>query len=711
MPLAVSAGMSTGLARARTLVVACAVVHNKLERRRELIHELLVKAASDAHAAGAAEVAVQPTDVGVLAARRHGLEELVARLRIIALREPKGGKRTRTSAVCARRSRSLVASWISSRSSTLGRDAVASARTGGVQMRARRTAHGAARTNMVSGGSFVLPSPAVLPPPLLRGVAAWMPALLNFVLESAVSLLCILDLHHALMHAQTPRRAAHRAPRDWGQTTVHTDTGAVRRVGTPRRRTRVAEAVRALGVWFVYLCVRPLVDSVLAWFVPFCGTLQTVWLLWMLANRSTVRGMLIQAPSLVFQRILRPVIARYEGAIDRATLWAHGLVLFLGFVLGRLVAPLRRAVTQGIPRRLRALGNLSRAGPMDAMEETAQELSQGPWVPTSLSTPIIPGRFAWREGKRATPRKASPSTPSVRPQQTSSRSPRTPRTPRAAQSPRAGAALKKEEDTPGLISTSTAAHAADALRAAKVPKESPGRPATHPTVKDEPSTSPDVKTTSPNAMLRRSQGVPLADQPTVRMAGRTPPTTENSDDAPHTPEPVPKDEDAVPASESAESALMRMLTERASRPTKRAPQPTPSPAAKRARRAPLSAMNDSAAKRAPRDAEQPAEAQDTPSSASARGRRATAKHVPEDAPAPAPKRRLRETHTSSVGSAKRVTTTVRTEPDAPRSSARAGAPRGRTASQTSLLPRPARASGDDAPELRRSTRARTKRAP
>ena len=578
-------------------------------------------------------------------------------------------------------------------------------------MRARRTAHGAARTNMVSGGSFVLPSPAVLPPPLLRGVAAWMPALLNFVLESAVSLLCILDLHHALMHAQTPRRAAHRAPRDWGQTTVHTDTGAVRRVGTPRRRTRVAEAVRALGVWFVYLCVRPLVDSVLAWFVPFCGTLQTVWLLWMLANRSTVRGMLIQAPSLVFQRILRPVIARYEGAIDRATRWAHGLVLFLGFVLGRLVAPLRRAVTQGIPRRLRALGNLSRAGPMDAMEETAQELSQGPWVPTSLSTPIIPGRFAWREGKRATPRKASPSTPSVRPQQTSSRSPRTPRTPRAAQSPRAGAALKKEEDTPGLISTSTAAHAADALRAAKVPKESPGRPATHPTVKDEPSTSPDVKTTSPNAMLRRSQGVPLADQPTVRMAGRTPPTTENSDDAPHTPEPVPKDEDAVPASESAESALMRMLTERASRPTKRAPQPTPSPAAKRARRAPRSAMNDSATKRAPRDAEQPAEAQDTPSSASARGRRATAKHVPEDAPAPAPKRRLRETHTSSVGSAKRVTTTVRTEPDAPRSSARAGAPRGRTASQTSLLPRPARASGDDAPELRRSTRARTKRAP
>ena len=383
----------------------------------------------------------------------------------------------------------------------------------------------------------------------------------------------------------------------------------------------------------------------------------------------------------------------------------------MGFVLGRLVAPLRRAVTQGIPRRLRALGNLSRAGPMDAMEETAQELSQGPWVPTSLSTPIIPGRFAWREGKRATPRKASPSTPSVRPQQTSSRSPRTPRTPRAAQSPRAGAALKKEEDTPGLISTSTAAHAADALRAAKVPKESPGRPATHPTVKDEPSTSPDVKTTSPNAMLRRSQGVPLADQPTVRMAGRTPPTTENSDDAPHTPEPVPKDEDAVPASESAESALMRMLTERASRPTKRAPQPTPSPAAKRARRAPRSAMNDSAAKRAPLDAEQPAEAQDTPSSASARGRRATAKHVPEDAPAPAPKRRLRETHTSSVGSAKRVTTTVRTEPDAPRSSARAGAPRGRTASQTSLLPRPARASGDDAPELRRSTRARTKRAP
>lgn len=562
---------------------------------------------------------------------------------------------------------------------------------------------------MVSGGSFVLLSPAKLPPPLLRGVAAWMPALLNFVLESAVSLLCVLDLHHALMHAQTPRRAAHRAPRDWGHTTVHTDTGAVRRVGTPRRRTRVAEAVRALGVWFVYLCVRPLVDGVLAWFVPFCGTLQTVWLLWMLANRSTVRGMLTQAPSLVFQRILRPVIARYEGAIDRATLWAHGLVLFLGFVLGRLVAPLWRAVTQGIPRRLRALGNLNRDGPIDAMEETAQELSQGPWVPTSLSTPIIPGRFAWREGKRATPRKASPSTPSVRPPQTSSRSPRTPR---AAQSPRAGAALKKEEDMPGLVSTSTAAHAADALQAAKVPKESPGRSAAHPTVKDEPSTSPNAgKPASPNATLRRSQGAPFADQPTARTTGRTPPTAEDLDDAPHTPEPVPKDEDAVPASESAESALMRMLTERASQPTKRAPQPTPSPAAKRARRAPRSAMSDSDAKRAPRDAEQPAEAQDTPSSASVRGRRATAKHVPEDASAPAPKRRLRETHTSSVGSAKRVTTTVRTEPDAPRSSARAGAPRGRTASQTSLLPRPARASGYDEPELRRSTRARTKRAP
>ncbi|WFC93394.1 Ribosome biogenesis ATPase rix7 [Malassezia brasiliensis] len=460
-----------------------------------------------------------------------------------------------------------------------------------------------------------------------------MPALLNFVLESAVSLLCVLDLHHALMHAQTPRRAAHRAPRDWGQTTVSTDAGAVRRVGTARRRARVADSVRTLGIWFVYLCVRPVIDGVLAWFVPFCGTFQTVWLLWMLANRST-------APSLVFQRIVRPTVAR-------------------------------------------------------------------------LATPIVPGRFAWRKEERATPPEATPSTPTVRLPGTSKRAPRarstprTPRTPSATQASRAN--FKTEDATPkievavGEPASVPAAdpHAFNTRQAAKVSRDSP-KAAPSPTVKSERSTSPALLENRPKKATPPPSGPPLADAHTKRRTA--PRAVPRSDNVQHDSSHSTQDESA--ASENAESVLMRMLTERSSRRTKRAPNSTPLSASKHARRTTRS-TSDVAVEHAPRDSPPSAEAQDTPP-APVRDRRASTKHAVEGASLPAPKRRLRETHTSGVGSAKRVTTTVRTEPDAPRRSGRADAPRVRAASQTSLLPRASRASVEERPELRRSTRARTR---
>lgn len=104
-----------------------------------------------------------------------------------------------------------------------------------------------------------------------------------------VTLVCIMDTYHALVQAPTPARRRVRTPSDWGQSTVPTERGDVRRVGTPIRRTRLARSVCTLGIWSMYCFVRPGITGVFAWIVPFCSTFQLLWLLWMLANHRTVR--------------------------------------------------------------------------------------------------------------------------------------------------------------------------------------------------------------------------------------------------------------------------------------------------------------------------------------------------------------------------------------------------------------------------------------
>ncbi|WFC98800.1 hypothetical protein MYAM1_001532 [Malassezia yamatoensis] len=143
-----------------------------------------------------------------------------------------------------------------------------------------------------------------------------MPGVIQRVLETGVLLLCILDVHHALRYAHVPRRSAERAPNDWARSAVLTSGGEARRLGSARRRTRLRGTLQTLCVWFVYIGIFPMVEGILGWIIPFWSTIQTLWLLWMLANRRM------------------PIVSRHELHIDEATRWVHGFLLFSMNIIG-----------------------------------------------------------------------------------------------------------------------------------------------------------------------------------------------------------------------------------------------------------------------------------------------------------------------------------------------------------------------------------------
>ncbi|WFD42886.1 hypothetical protein MPSI1_001536 [Malassezia psittaci] len=163
-----------------------------------------------------------------------------------------------------------------------------------------------------------------------------MPGVIHRVLETGVLLLCILDVHHALRCAHVPRRSAERAPNDWARSTVLTSGGEARRLGSARRRMRLKETLQTLCVWFVYIGVFPMIEGILGWIIPFWSTIQTLWLLWMLANRRIVCAKLTQAPALLFSRLIQPTVSRYELHIDDTTRWVHGFLLFSVNIIGSI---------------------------------------------------------------------------------------------------------------------------------------------------------------------------------------------------------------------------------------------------------------------------------------------------------------------------------------------------------------------------------------
>lgn len=103
----------------------------------------------------------------------------------------------------------------------------------------------------------------------------------------------------------------------WGEARA----GTSRRVGSPRRRASIAEALRILVVWCAYQCIRPALTHPLTWMIPFVSTIQWVWLLWMLLQPPI-------ASYAVFASVL-PWIRRYEASIDNACLWGLGAWLFI----------------------------------------------------------------------------------------------------------------------------------------------------------------------------------------------------------------------------------------------------------------------------------------------------------------------------------------------------------------------------------------------
>ncbi|WFD38166.1 uncharacterized protein MJAP1_001114 [Malassezia japonica] len=221
-------------------------------------------------------------------------------------------------------------------------------------------------------------------------------AVLNSVLEAIVTVLCLLETHRALVHAPTPRRARTRVAHDWGRSDVRTERGEVRRVGSLQRRARIAEALCTLGVWSAYLCVRPLITGVLAWFIPFCSTIQMVWLLWMLANHRS-------ASYLLFAHGIRPVLRRHEAWVDSATLWVHGLLLFLARVAGLVVQKSTpECVKRGLQRGTEwgatvyayvqgAWQRQSEQGQAPITPKRAKTQSKGAPTPGQGKTPKVPG--------------------------------------------------------------------------------------------------------------------------------------------------------------------------------------------------------------------------------------------------------------------------------------------------------------------------------
>ena len=509
--------------------------------------------------------------------------------------------------------------------------------------------------------------------------------MLNWALETVVSLLCVLDVHHALMYAHTPRRSAHLAPRDWGRSTVPTDAGDVRRVGSPRRRACLADTLCTLGIWSLYLFLRPFITGVLAYVVPFCSSFQMLWLLLMLANRRTVRVALTQAPRLLFSRVVRPLTARHESFIDTATLWAHGFFLFLARVGKTMSMPLVR-VLRRLWLRWEAFSlRNSPSSPFMAGSEPRTRHRPATSSP-GVATPKAPGHTSWSEVE-VTPWKA-PSPEPVKYQIPVASNPTTPQNEQ----------IKTEEMN-------------------KHTMEEPVSMPTEPTLKEEvfekPSELEDWKASVSLDAHAHLELLPAQKTSPPPAAVSTPPETR-------------------------ESALKRTLSRHAELPSKRsAPTTTrltvraadsdPAPAATKPPRADEAKANVDAGDQdgSPSSRKAPARTalHDThpiPPAASMPSRSSAipTKRAPPEDEASEPKRQTRHTRTETVGSAKRVTTTVRAAPaplpkrtEPRRPSSRATSTKTRVPSQTSLLPRPARDPHEDRGErvLRRSSRVRAAR--
>ncbi|WFD22080.1 hypothetical protein MEQU1_000742 [Malassezia equina] len=122
--------------------------------------------------------------------------------------------------------------------------------------------------------------------------------MLHAVLELINTVVILLHAHRALVALPTPRGAT---PAVWGQSHATGPQGRIQRVGSQRRRTAVADALRMVGVWSTYLALRPLIDRLLVWIVPFCRTFQSAWLVWMLLNPAMHEIDEGVAPALGFQ--------------------------------------------------------------------------------------------------------------------------------------------------------------------------------------------------------------------------------------------------------------------------------------------------------------------------------------------------------------------------------------------------------------------------
>ncbi|SHO75680.1 Hypothetical protein MSYG_0012 [Malassezia sympodialis ATCC 42132] len=186
--------------------------------------------------------------------------------------------------------------------------------------------------------------------------------MLHVVLELINTVVILLHVHRAMVALPTPRGAS---PAVWGQSHAAGPKGRVRRVGSQRRRTAVADALRLVAIWSTYLALRPLIDRVLVWIVPFCRTFQLVWLVWLLLNPA-------MASRATFS-LVRPWVRRNEPWIDEACLWAQGIYL--------VTLHMARQVTQRWP------GTWSRRPSHTLADELEVETS----LPVDRDRPTVPG--------------------------------------------------------------------------------------------------------------------------------------------------------------------------------------------------------------------------------------------------------------------------------------------------------------------------------
>lgn len=415
----------------------------------------------------------------------------------------------------------------------------------------------------------------------------------------------------------------------------------------------------------------------------------------------------------------RPLLRRYEPWIDTGALWAYALGLVLLRGLRRIVPCSWRGV---LVRPWSAWSTWAIQSP--ASHGTVHIESTPPRA--AHTTPPVPGRFAWSL--------ASPlnNTPSVRFQRkhtqgahaerradTEARGHGPPPDPTDAAPAAGDAMLVSCAHTPSseLLGgpVSDASHAAaTGTHAFDTPRDAQKQ-----TARDR-DVAPDVVRSVPVPLPPPSSPPPLSPPPPSPPHGAV--VERGEHDARPDTMPCGRPRDAPSWREelgfqaddlgtdsrpvAREAALQRTLSERAEHPTMHPAASVADQEGERGMPAPRARRYATRAHQArPPDAWLPA---------SAVPRAVPAKRAADSAADAGPQRRTRTTHTTTVGRAKRVTTTVPTSPSslpaAPRPRTRAAGPSS-APSQTSLLPRRS-ASGRHEPTervVRRSTRVRAPR--